>query len=111
MPPKVSLRILADEMIHRRIVNAVKKDGHDITCCPKGLKNGAVYQLIQAEKRILMTQDKDFSDAKRYPPEPTDGILSIRVLPPSIANVLSTLEKFLAGKSSAEFKGKLSVVE
>ena len=111
MPLKAALRILADEMIHRKIVSALTHAGHNVLPCPKGLKNGDVYKLAQTEKRILMTQDKDFADSKRYPPGPTEGILSVRVFPTSIGNVLSRVETFLAGKSLSDLKGRLTVIE
>ena len=98
-------------MIHKEIVRALTHLRHDVMKCPKGLKNGQVYQLAKKEERIILTQDKDFSDSKRYPASETAGIVCVRVFPPTIANVLSKVKRFVQETNPENVSGKLIILE
>jgi predicted nuclease of predicted toxin-antitoxin system len=43
-----------------------------------GIKDYALFDLVQAEKRILITLDLDFSDIRIYPPHVYGGIIVLR---------------------------------
>ena len=111
MPSPVKFRLLTDEMIHRDVVRMLIASGCDVLKCPKGLKNGDVYQLAKREERFLITQDKDFSDPRRYPPSDTSGIVCVRVFPPTIANLLSGIKTFIHEKKPDDIKGRLIILK
>ena len=98
-------------MIHKDVVRVLTHLHHDVKKCPKGLRNGQVYQLAKSEERILLTQDKDFSDTKRYPPSEMKGIICIRVFPPTIAHVLERIKKFVQETGPENTEGKLIILE
>ena len=110
MPPDPGFRFLADEMVHGKVLAFLNHSGCHVIRSPKGFRNGEVYQLARDERRILLTQDNDFCNKKRYPPSATEGIVCIKVFPPTIANVLSHLHSFIHRTSSAKLKGKLTIV-
>src|SRR3989338_1146921 len=97
-------------MIHQDVIRLLISLGSDVIRTPKGFKNGQVFQLAKKEARILLTQDKDFSDSKRYPPSLTAGIICLRVFPPTIANLLSHVKKFIHKTTPADIKGELTIL-
>ena len=107
MPALNKFRFLADEMIHADLIHFLNRSGHSILSVPKGFKNGEVYKFAKDNGRTLITQDKDFSDTKRYPPAGTEGILCVRIQPPTIENLIEGFKVFLAKTSPADIQGKL----
>ncbi|MGE3424963.1 MAG: DUF5615 family PIN-like protein [Dehalococcoidia bacterium] len=57
------MRFLADESCDMAIVRALRGDGHDVARVADttaGMKDDRVAAIAQEEKRILLTEDKDF---------------------------------------------------
>ena len=104
-------RFLADEMIHADLVRFLIRSGHSVLRTPKGFKNGDVYRFAKNNGRVLITQDKDFADIHRYPAAGTDGILCVRIQPPTIGNLIEGFKIFLAKTSPADIQGKLTTLE
>lgn len=59
------MRVLADENLPGRLVAALRSDGHDVmwvrTKAP-GSDDPTVLAMAAAERRILVTFDKDFGE-------------------------------------------------
>ena len=107
MPGFEKFRFLADEMVHADLIRFLAGEGHSILRVPKGFKNGEVYRFAKENQRTLITHDKDFSDTKRYPPAGTEGILCVRIQPPTLGNLLEGFKAFLAKTSPADIQDKL----
>jgi predicted nuclease of predicted toxin-antitoxin system len=57
------MRFLADECVDERIVQRLRAAGHDVVSTKaqlRGVDDAAVLDAARAERRILITEDKDF---------------------------------------------------
>ena len=66
-----------------RLITLFSDAGHDAkTVFEEGLSghpDSEIYSVSIAEKRILITQDMDFSNPFRFPPIPSEGILQLPI--------------------------------
>ena len=53
------MRFLLDENIHHGLIAVLTGLGHDIKLSPKGVTNGAVFDLAVSESRVLFTHDTE----------------------------------------------------
>lgn len=61
----MSLRIIADEGLHGKIVRGVRNSGLDVSWVLEmapGSSDLQVIELARAQNRILITEDKDFGE-------------------------------------------------
>ena len=76
------MKFLADENIERPIVDALRAAGHDVLSVsegPRGLPDEEVLYLAQAERRILLTNDKDFGELVFRLRQSANGIVLLRL--------------------------------
>ncbi|MBF0531626.1 MAG: DUF5615 family PIN-like protein [Candidatus Omnitrophica bacterium] len=92
-PPKY--KIIVDENIRREVAEHLIAIGCDVKIPPKGLKNGQVFKLAIAEGRIFLTHDKDFLDPFLHPASLTNGIVVIRIHPPTVPVICASLDRLL----------------
>ncbi len=101
------MRFLADESCDGRIVRALRAAGHDVRSAVDGLRgapDSAVSSAAFEERRILLTQDRDFGHLVfvegarsvgailiRWPADDRDGIAQ------RLVEVVSTLGDRIAG--------------
>jgi len=101
---------LLDENVDARIASFLKEEGFDALLCPKGIQNGEVLALAKREDRVLLTNDKDFSNADLYNPDEFHGIVVFRIHPPSYSNLKIGLEKLLEEFRRDELARKLFII-
>ncbi|MBZ5563323.1 MAG: DUF5615 family PIN-like protein [Acidobacteriia bacterium] len=81
------MKIKLDENLPSRLASRLAAMGHDVqTVVGEGIEGNpdpAVWEAAQREARFLITQDMDFSDARRFAPGTHHGILLIRMHTPS----------------------------
>ena len=95
------MKFKLDENLPLQIATAIRARMHDIeTVGEEGLTGRAdadIWQAAQREGRILITQDLDFSDTRKFQPGTHHGIVLIRLQSPSRRNlILRTIELFEA---------------
>ncbi len=59
------MRILANENVTRTVVESLRAKGHDVLSVKESLRgeqDEAILARAQAEKRIVLTNDKDFGE-------------------------------------------------
>lgn len=59
------MRFIANENVEKRIVNALRKNNHDVVYCAElksRMDDDIILQMANKEKRILITNDKDFGE-------------------------------------------------
>jgi hypothetical protein len=80
------LKIKLDENLPRQLVPLLTELGHDVDTVPDerltGRDDTAIWAGAQAAGRFLVTQDLDFSDARRYVPGTHHGLLLVRLPQP-----------------------------
>lgn len=66
------MRIKLDENMPTGLVLALTSLGHDVDTVPQenltGQPDSAIWAAAQSEGRVLVTQDLDFSDVRKYKP-------------------------------------------
>ena len=107
------MRLLADQNIPRRTVEALRKDGHEVawvqTACP-GADDDVLLNKAITEKRTVLTFDKDFGTrAFRVELPASCGIILLRFTPRSPTTVSDLVVSALQTRS--EWIGYFSVIE
>ncbi len=73
------LEILADECVHKDLVEALEREGFDILRVKdieKGANDERVFELAKESKRVLLTFDRGFGDFFRFDIESSAGIVT-----------------------------------
>jgi predicted nuclease of predicted toxin-antitoxin system len=77
------VKVKLDENVPQRIVAVLEEWGHDVeTCVSEGLggqPDSVIADHVRAERRLLVTLDRGFSNIRQYPPGDLPGILVIRL--------------------------------
>ena len=108
------MRLVGDEKIPKVIVEMLRVAGHDVlwvrTNFP-GWNDAEILNLAEAERRVLLTLDKDFLQIaiQRKVPLIEGGVVLLRVHPATEENIKPFLDIFAL--SGREWKGRISVVE
>jgi predicted nuclease of predicted toxin-antitoxin system len=75
------MKFLADECCSPVIIEALQRAGHDVVSVRevmRGAEDEVVLKTAQREKRILVTEDKDFGDLVVYMGRLSHGVVLIR---------------------------------
>jgi predicted nuclease of predicted toxin-antitoxin system len=78
------VNIVADECCDALLVSALGNDGHDVLYVKEaapGSDDATVLQMSANEKRILLTEDKDFGELVVRLKLPAYGIILLRIHP------------------------------
>jgi predicted nuclease of predicted toxin-antitoxin system len=78
------VRWLADECVAAPLVAVLRRDGHDVLYVAEaaaGLSDSDVIALALGEKRLLLTEDKDFGDLVFRREHAIPGVVLIRIGP------------------------------
>jgi len=76
------MRFLADEGVDGSIVDALRRDGHDVRWIAEdldGIKDDVVLEAAVRDARILITEDKDFGELVYRQRLHHRGVVLIRV--------------------------------
>ena len=80
------MKIKLDENLPDRLVAVLTGLGHDVDTVRAeqltGRSDPDVWSAAQAAQRVLITQDLDFSDVRRYTPGTHAGLLLVRLTRP-----------------------------
>ncbi len=81
------MKIKLDENLPFDLASMLASSGHDVgTPHEEGLSGAPddeVWEATQREERFFITQDLDFSDARRFAPGTHHGLLLVRLRQPS----------------------------
>lgn len=77
------MRILANENVTRSVIDGMRANGHDVLSVKESLRgeqDEAILARAQAEKRIVLTHDKDFGELAFRIGLPADcGVILMRL--------------------------------
>lgn len=105
------MRLLADENIPDELVDLLRDKGYDVATVPPKSKDADIALIAKRERRILLTQDKDFANIIWYPPETLHGIIRLKFHPPIMADILAALEDLFQRFSPKNLDKRLVVLE
>jgi predicted nuclease of predicted toxin-antitoxin system len=108
------MRILADQDVYAVTVAFLQGLGHDVvTAAELALSRASDIALLQsanAERRILLTRDRDFGGLLFVNALP-GGVIYLRMLPSTLAAVHAELARVLEQYGEEELREALVVVE
>jgi len=103
------MNIKLDENLPSRLVSRLAQLGHDIhTARDEGLsgaRDPEIWEAAQREGCFLITQDLDFSDARRFSPGTHSGILLVRLREPSRGSLTARVEALFRGEDVESWTG------
>lgn len=108
-------RFKLDENLPRDAEALLRNGGHDVhTVLDEqlgGNPDSRVFDASQAEGRILVTFDLDFSDIRVYPQASHAGIWVLRPHTQSVGNTLDLLKSALLVLETESTRGRLWIIE
>jgi len=93
------VRFLADESCDFAVVRALREAGHDVKAIlesSRGATDRAVLGIALTERRVLLTQDKDFGELVFSAGAQAVGVVLLRYPPSARVSTVHTLVNFVA---------------
>jgi predicted nuclease of predicted toxin-antitoxin system len=112
------MRFLADESCDLRVVRALRAAGHDVKAiieAARGAEDEAVVATAIGERRIVLTEDRDFERLVYAAAEPASVILlrypsaARAALPAAVVDFVATHETRLAGRFVVIEPGRIRI--
>jgi predicted nuclease of predicted toxin-antitoxin system len=106
------IRFLADVNIERIVVDHLSNQGYDVKWIPDyecDMLDCDLFNLASREKRILLTNDKDFGELAFLQKKARTGIILMRIKGQNPLKKIEMLDKLLLTYSD-KLKGHLTVV-
>ena len=107
------MKFLADECCDLSMVNRLREEGHQVDYIQEenpGISDTVVLLNAYKEKRILITEDKDFGELVYRLKKPAYGIVLLRFHPLDKEHKISRMSQ-LANHYQAKLKGNFLVVD
>lgn len=103
------MRIKFDENLPAEAALTLRARRHDVHTVDEerllGRPDIEIWQAAQREQRFLITQDLDFSDARRFVPGEHHGILLLRLRSPSRSLLSRRIEELFAVEDAESWSG------
>ncbi|MGH8274583.1 MAG: DUF5615 family PIN-like protein [Gammaproteobacteria bacterium] len=108
-------RFKLDENLPRDAETLLRDAGHDVATVLSerlgGSSDSRLFNICQAESRVLITLDLDFADIRQYPPSNQAGICILRPPAQSIGNTVTLLRSVLHMFEREPIVNRLWIVE
>jgi predicted nuclease of predicted toxin-antitoxin system len=108
------VKIKLDENLPLALQNGLAARGHDVHSVfdenLAGEPDERIWEACTAEERFLITQDLDFSDARKYPPGTHPGIMILRLVDDSRENLIRVVLQAFTEQDIGSFERALVVV-
>ena len=107
------MNIKLDENLPERLVSSLQALGHDVDTVRsehlRGRDDDEIWQAAQAVGRFPITQDLDFSDARRFTPGTHPGLLLVRLAQPGRNALAARVAMLFATEQVDRWRGCLVV--
>ncbi|MEK6871906.1 MAG: DUF5615 family PIN-like protein [Nanoarchaeota archaeon] len=98
---------MRDENVKLRLEKFLKEHGYDIISKPKELSNGSLATFSKSEQRVLITNDRHFSNALKFSKEKIFSVVWLRIPQDKTQLLITAFESLLKEIKSSEFEGNL----
>jgi len=109
------MRFKTDENLPVEVARLMLSHGHDALTVQDqelgGTTDPRLAAVCNAENRILVTLDTDFSDIRQYPPGSHPGIIVFRISRQDKVSILSVTRRLLQSLSQQSPMGDLWIVD
>jgi predicted nuclease of predicted toxin-antitoxin system len=106
------MKFLADECCDLSMVIRLRENGHDVVFIPEmtpGITDSEVLEMALQEKRVVITEDKDFGELIYRLGKPAFGVVLLRFHPLDQDNKIDAMSRF-ADQYSSRLRGNLVVI-
>lgn len=97
------MKIKLDENLPIELAELLTAQGHDVHTVPGeslvGETDETIFRAAVGEDRVLLTQDLDFSDMRKFAPGTHPGIVLLRLQEPSRKRIIDRVRQTLASES------------
>lgn len=108
------MKLKLDENLPAEAPELLAAKGHGVHTVREesltGATDSAVFAAATRESRMLVTQDLDFSDVRKYQPGSHPGIVLLRLREPSRRRIVERLRQVLEVQSIDDWAGSFVVV-
>jgi predicted nuclease of predicted toxin-antitoxin system len=108
------MKIKLDENLPTDIAEVLTARGHDVHTVPEesmaGYEDQFIFDAALREGRMLMTQDLDFSDIRKFEPGTHPGVVLIRLRDPSRRQLVNRMQQILRTESIEQWTGCFVVI-
>jgi len=108
------MKIFANENVYEPIIAYLRSLGHDVLSIRdsglSGITDDYVYQRACADKRIIITMDKDFSRTFRFPPEGCGGIIVVKLYKLTVEEGLKLFKDYFAALKETDITNNLVII-
>jgi predicted nuclease of predicted toxin-antitoxin system len=105
------MKIIVDESVSYGLATVLRTLGHEVIAIAESATSGAddkeIYNLVIQEQTVLITRDFHFTNALRFPPEKTGGIIYIRHGNLTSVEEIEIVKRFLSNHRHNEYNGRL----
>ena len=107
------LKILADECVHRDLVEALEREEFDVLSIrdiEKGADDERVFELAKESERVLLTFDRGFGDFFRFDIENSAGIVIVLIGKLMKEDIIKNTLIFFKSDIAKDLRGKLVII-
>lgn len=108
------MKIKLDENLPAEVADLLVAQQHDVHTVPGeqliGQHDAVIFRAALVEGRLLITQDLDFSDLRRFRPGTHPGIVIIRLRDPSRRKLIERLKRIIEVENIEEWAGCFVVI-
>jgi predicted nuclease of predicted toxin-antitoxin system len=108
------MKIKLDENLPEELADLLASNHHDVHTVRgealAGRDDQTVFAAAGAEKRVLITQDLDFSDVRRFKPGSHPGIVLVRLHDPSRRRLIERFRQIVATEAIESWIGCFVVI-
>ena len=100
-------KFLLDENVRIDLYNFLKENLFDVKQATKGISDGEVIKISKSERRILITNDSDFSNSELHPKEKIFSIIILKVPQSSPDILIKSFSLYIDKMTLKELKGRV----
>jgi Domain of unknown function (DUF5615) len=109
------MKFKVDENLPVEVAERLRAEGYDAMTVLEqamgGVPDPHVYRVCQAEERVLVTLDLDFSDIRTYPPRSSAGIIVFRFARQDKLYVLAQFDRVIEVLKTEPIERRLWIVD
>ncbi|OHE59296.1 MAG: hypothetical protein A2Z47_07970 [Thermodesulfovibrio sp. RBG_19FT_COMBO_42_12] len=105
------MKIVVDESVSYGLAVTLREAGHSVIAIAESPTSGIIdediFNLVIENSAVLITRDYHFTNAVRFPPDKTGGIIYIRRGNLTSAEEIALVQRFLSFHAHEEYSDKL----